>query len=48
MRPGLDLRQRVALHPAIVAVFHLLGHDLAASGIDTLADDYERAIEADN
>ena len=45
---GLDLGEHVALDPAEVAGLHLLGQELAAGRVDPLADDHERAVEADD
>ena len=45
---GLDLGEDVALDPAEVAGLHLLGQELAAGRVDPLADDHERAVEADH
>ena len=48
MRTGLDLRQRVGDNAAVVAGHHFGGHDFAARGVDTLADDDEGAVKANN
>jgi hypothetical protein len=48
MCAGLDLRQRVGGDAAEVAGSHLGGEDLAPGGIDPLADDDERPVEADD
>ncbi len=45
---GLDLGQDIALDAAEVAGLHLLGKSLAAGRVDPLADDHERAVEADD
>ena len=43
---SLDLRQCVGLDPAVVAVFHFFGEDLAARGVNALANNDEGLIEA--
>ena len=48
LRAGLDLRDRVGDDGLEIAVLHLLGKLLAAGRVDALADDHERAIEADH
>ena len=48
VRAGGDLRQRVGLDAAEVARRHLRGEQLAPGGVDALADDDERPIEADD
>ena len=45
---GRDLGEDVALDPAEVAGLHLLGQRLATGRVDALADDDERAIEAEH
>ncbi len=45
---GLDLGDHVALDAAEVAGLHLLGQELATGRVDALADDDERAVEADH
>jgi hypothetical protein len=47
MGAGRDLGQGVGLDRGVVAGRHLGGQALAAGRIDTLADDAERAVEAD-
>ena len=48
VRAGRDLGQRVPLHPRIVARRQLRHQQLAAGGIDPLADDAEGLVEADH
>ena len=48
VRAGFDLGARVRLDAAEVAGRHLGGEDLAPRRIDALADDDERAVEADD
>src|SRR5262249_53719607 len=48
LRPGGELRARVGFHTAEIAGRHLGGQDLAAGGIDALADHHEGALEADD
>ena len=45
---GRDLGEHVALDPAEVARLHLLGQCLAPGRVDALADDDERAVEAEH
>ncbi len=47
-RTGLDLGDRVRDHRLEVARLHLLGQDLPPGRVDALADDHERAVEADH
>ena len=48
MRTGLDLRERVGDHAAVVAGQHLGGQYLASGRVDALADDDEGPVEADD
>src|SRR5579863_1795492 len=48
MRPGFDLCAGIGLDTREVSRRHLGCEDLAARGIDALADDHERAVEADD
>ena len=47
MRAGGNLRAGFFLHPSKIAGRHFGGQQLAAGGIDALADDAERVIETD-
>ena len=46
--PGRHLGDHVTLDAAEVAGLHLLGQQLAAGGVDPLADDHERLVVADD
>ena len=48
VRAGLHLRARVGFDAAEIARGHFGGEQLAPGRIDALADDHERAIEADD
>ena len=48
VRPGLHLGDGIPLDPTVVAFRHLRREHLAPGGIDALADDDERALEADD
>ena len=48
MGAGRDLRQRVRLDPAVVAILHLLGKKFAAGRVDSLTDDGKWLVEADD
>ena len=48
VRAGRDLRERIRLDAAEIAGRHLGGEQLAPGRVDALADDDERAVEADD
>ena len=48
VRSRLHLGDGVRGHTAVIAGLHLGGEHLAAGGIDALADDHERPVEADD
>ena len=45
---GCDLRQRITLHTTVITDFHFFGHDLAPGRIDSLTNQYEGALKADD